>query len=104
MESLIYLLIAVLLSTCYDILMKPTSNKQSTLLYPEINTSIRNESSEIKTATIIKQRLLQIYHSEVEDKKDKIVRLLVQLERVEDPDVFFNDNDHIRSYIFNANN
>lgn len=102
MESLVYLLIAILLSTCYDIMMKSTVKDKSDMSV-KMNVSGYTESPEVKTARIIKERLLKLYHSEIDDKRDKIVRLLVQLERVEDPDVFFSNNDHIRSYIFNAN-
>lgn len=101
MEGLIYLLIAILLSACYDIMMNTTTDKRTEKSIVPVQESLR--IAEHKTASIIKERLLQIYHSEIDDKREKITRLLVQLERVEDPDVFFDENDHIRSYIFNMN-
>lgn len=102
MEDLLYLLIAVLFSVCYNPMTKPIP--QPVTLRREIESSIIRESNVItnSTAQFIKQRLIEIYNSDSENKREKIIGLLLQLNEVEDTDIFFEKNDYIRSYIFNS--
>lgn len=103
------LLIALVLSVCYDSLMKTTSVQtvqgvQSMSVKVPV-TQVRRESNIVlardKTASMIKERISQIFYMDMEDKREKIISLLIQLERVEDPDTFLDKNECIRSYIFN---
>lgn len=95
-EDLLYLLIAALISLWY----KPLSKQ------PELQTeSIQNnfvDTSENRTGDIIKNRILWIYNSESINKREKIVSLLVQLEKIEDTDIFFEKYEYVREYIFDS--
>lgn len=98
MEDLLFLLIATLISLFYDFKtrqpeMQTTEAVQNIYCY---------ESPQINTADLIKNRLLWTYHGEVSNKREKIVSLLLQLEKLEDTDIFFVKYDYIREYIFNS--
>lgn len=100
MEELLFLFIAVLLSICYG---NDTKSSQPVLLDKNISLNSNPEFNVVsydKTATMVKERLIQIYNSDIEGKREKIIGLLMQLDRLEDTDIFFEANDHIRSYIF----
>lgn len=73
---------------------------------PEMqNEIIRNnhyETSIDLTAELIKNRLLWTYNSDILNKREKIVSLLIQLERFEDTDIFFEKYGYVREYIFDS--
>lgn len=105
MEDLLFILAAVILSVCYDIMMKPSLNPQQDIYVPiDKNEPVESSYNKARdlTANTIKERLLNIINSDISDKREKIISLLIQLERLEDPDMFIQENEHIRSYIFNT--
>ena len=51
-------------------------------------------------ADYIKSSLVITYESDIPDKRERIVELLILLNRIEDTDSFLERYDHIREYIF----
>ena len=98
LTELMYLLVAVIIGLCL--------NRNEQLESTETVSNYRNtsfETSKNYTTDLVKERLIQVYNCDnIENKREKIVGLLLQLERLEDTDIFFEEHDYIRSYIFNA--
>lgn len=95
MENLLCLIIVLVLGYLAEN-MNQKSNQQD-------NTHIENKSYIItptNTEEVIKRKLIKVYNSNAIDKRERIVRLLIQLEKLEDIDNFYENYDHIRSYIF----
>lgn len=97
MEDLIFLIVAIIIGMIYNATMN-----ESTSYVEIINDNKSIAYSKVITAEVIKDRLIQVYHSDIVDKREKIVSLLLQLERLEEPDDFFSEYDHIREFIFNT--
>jgi len=51
-------------------------------------------------ADYIKSSLVITYESDIPDKRERIVELLILLNRIEETDSFLERYDHIRDYIF----
>ena len=96
MEDLIFLMIAIMIGIIYNTMMR-----ESEMQHDGFHIENYNVSNTV-TADVIKNRLIGVYNSDVIDKREKIVSLLIQLEKLEDTDNFFMKYDHIRSYIFNS--
>ena len=99
------LFIAILFSICLNIMTqssKKIKSREEIKAIEIIENPISNQNNQvIKLADILKSKVCEIYESEAENKRERIVRLLIQLERLEDIDEFFEERDYIRSYIFN---
>lgn len=98
MENLVYLIIVMVLGYLSEALLhKPVQHG---------NTHTEENVSDIvittNTEEVIKRKLIKLYNSNTVDKRERIVRLLIQLEKLEDIDNFYNEYDYIRSYIFTA--
>ena len=66
---------------------------------PEIKNN-DDENNDIYEADYIKSSLVITYESDIPDKRERIVELLILLNRVEETDSFLERYDHIREYIF----
>lgn len=94
-EDLILLIVALIIGMIYDV----TMNNSTHCVDSYIGRENIIKSPRIVTSDIIKERLIQIYNSNIMDKRERIVSLLIQLD---DPDEFYEDHDYIREFIFNS--
>lgn len=98
MGNLIIFIVALIGALTCNILMTPKTQ----LIIQNVETDLFNKiPMESIMANAIKIRLIALYYSNVEYKREKIVSLLIELEKLEEPDIFYEKHDYVRSYIFN---
>lgn len=66
------------------------------------NTSVDMTKTKKNVSNVIKDYVLNIYHSDITDKRETIVKLLHRLTDYEDPGEFLENHGYIHDYIFNV--
>ena len=96
MENLLYLIIVMVLGYLSEALTHKPIQQRNT----HIEETVSDILNPTNTEEVIKRKLIKLYNSNAVDKRERIVRLLIQLEKLEDIDSFYSEYDYIRSYIF----
>jgi len=100
--DLMLLIVALIIGFFYDPAVKRQSTSCITINDNIVSISQNDNIIKDDTAILIKDKLLKIYNSDIDNKREKIISLLIELDRLEETDIFFESNDYIRSYIFNT--